>query len=375
MKRSIPFLLAVPLCALAAAGCRPATSSAGERVVPVQVAVATAKRVPIYVDAIGTCSAASEVDIQSQVGGQLVGEHFQAGSAVQRGQLLFSIDARPYEAQVMQARGQLREAEAGLAIDRLHLERSQPLVPCGHISQQDYDALQAAVERDVAKVESARGALQQAELQLEFCSIHSPIAGQAGYGQTNLGNVVSGAGAGGGGSPLVTIRQLDPLTVDFFVAETVFPTLYHHFRENGGLDCEVRSMADASLCVPARLEAVDNQVNARSGTVHLRATMANGDGRFWPGESVRVRVLLTHIEDAILAPEIAVGTGDGGSFVFVVSENGLAELRPVVIGQSHGRDVIFLQGLRAGDRVVTEGQFLLAPRTRVLIAPGADGAR
>ncbi|MDR3117762.1 MAG: efflux RND transporter periplasmic adaptor subunit [Puniceicoccales bacterium] len=367
MERFFPCVCAA-LLGLAAGGCRRVEPPAPERVVPVQILLAESRRIPIYVDAVGICSASGSVDILPQVGGQIVAEHVQSGAPVCKGQLLFSIDPRPYEAQLMQARGQLRDAEARLTVDRLRLERSQPLVPCGHISQQDYDALQADVEQDIARVESARGALQQAEIQLDFCSIRAPISGQAGYSQTDLGAVVS---AGAGGQPLVNIRRLDPIFVDFSVSENVLPQLQRHFREGGGLDCTVTAMGDASLLAPARLDVVDNCVDRRSGAVHLRATMANGDGLFWPGAAVRVRVVLTQLDGAIPIPETAVGTGDRGCYVFVVSPDGRAEVRPVVVGQGHGRDVAILQGLRPGDRVVTEGQFLLAPGTRVALAGGA----
>jgi multidrug efflux system membrane fusion protein len=365
------FTVGSALLGLAAGGCRNAVAPSMERVVPVKITLAEVRRVPLYVDAIGTCTAASSVDVQPQVGGQIVAEHVQSGAPVRKGQLLFSIDPRPYEAQLMQARGQLRDAEAQLTVDRLRLERSQPLVPCGHISQQDYDALQTAVEQGVARVESARGALQQAEIQLEFCSVRAPISGQAGYSQTNLGAVVSATG-----QPLINIRQLDPISVDFSISENSFPKLQRHFREDGGLDCEVTAMADASLRSSARLEVVDNCVDQRSGAVHLQATMANGDGLFWPGAAVRVRVLLTQLDGVVLIPEMAVETGErGASFVFVVSPDGLAEVRPVVTGQCHGPDVAILQGLRPGDRVVSEGQFLLAPGTRVAVVPAADGKK
>jgi multidrug efflux system membrane fusion protein len=337
-----------------------------ERVVPVRVGTATHKTVPLYLDSIGTCSAYEKVDIFPQVDGQILSEHFQQGQMVEKGQVLFRIDSRPYEAQVRLARGQLQQAEAKLAVDRSKLERSQPLLAGQFISQQDYDLLRAAVDQDLGLVESAQGQLQLAETHLDFCTITAPVHGRVGHKLTNVGNIVNTMGSGSG--PLLTVQTLDPLFVDFTISENEFPVLWEYFSQQRVLDCVVQLMANPKILDHARLEIVNNEVSRQSGNVKLRAILDNGDGIFWPGETVKVRVILTQKEKAVLIPEAAVGTGNGGEYVFVVSADSRAEVRPVKVGQVHGTDVVVLDGVEAGERVVTDGQFLLAPKTRVAVA-------
>jgi multidrug efflux system membrane fusion protein len=334
-----------------------------ERVVAVRAVVAAQRTVPLYVDSIGTCTACEKVDVHSQVSGQILSEHFHQGQMVEKGQVLYRIDPRLYEAQVRLARGQLQQAEAKLAVDQAKWERSQPLLAGQYISQQDYDLLGALVDQDRGLLESAKGQLQQAETQLDFCTITAPVRGLVGYKLTNVGNVVHP-----GGGPLLTVQTPDPLFVDFPISENEFPVLWEYFSQQRALDCVVQLMANPKISSHANLEIINNEVSRQSGNVKLRAILANGDGIFWPGEAVRVRVILTQLEKAILIPESAVGTGNHGDYVFVVSPESRAEVRPVKVGQLHGTDVVILAGMEAGARVVTDGQFLLAPKTRVTTA-------
>ncbi|MDR3316980.1 MAG: efflux RND transporter periplasmic adaptor subunit [Puniceicoccales bacterium] len=340
-----------------------------ERVVPVRVAVAVEKNVPLYLDALGTCVAYDAVDVRAQSGGRILSEHFEQGRTVERDQLLYSIDPRVYEAQVAISRGKLQETEAQLSVDRMRLDRSRSLLQRQYISRQDYDTLVAIVEQGQGRLEAARGELQRSETALDFCSVRAPVRGLAGCKLTNVGNVVDGAS-----DPLLKILVLDPLYVDFSISENDFPRLYAYFSEKNSLDCTVQLLGDGTRAVPARLEIVNNQVTPQTGSVKLRAVLDNPNGCFWPGESVRVRVKLVQLEHAVLAPEVSVGTNERGRYVFTIGENSLAQIRPVVVGQAHGENVVFLKGLTAGERVIVEGQFLLAPGTRVSIAADAAGA-
>ncbi|MDR1438141.1 MAG: efflux RND transporter periplasmic adaptor subunit [Puniceicoccales bacterium] len=348
------------------AGCQRALEQR-ERIVPVRVATATRRDVPVYVDSLGVCTAYETVNVISQVSGKIAAMHFYPGHRVERGQLLYSIDSRPYEAEVTRARGQLQAAQAKLEIDRLQLERSEELQRNQYISQQNFDNLAAMVLQDEGQVKVAMGNLQQAEVNLDFCRVQSPVSGIAGSDQINVGNVLSTMNP----VTLVRIQTMDPLYVDFTISENEFPEVYARYKERGSLDCEISLVSDANVQAKARLEIIDNQISPRSGNVKLRALLANGHGVFWPGESVRVRLILTTAKGAILAPEVAVNVGQSGRHVFAV-ENGYAEMRPVKVGQMHGSDVVFQDGVKDGDRLVIAGQFLLMPHTRVIV--GLDEA-
>jgi multidrug efflux system membrane fusion protein len=365
MKRLFKKIVGIMLAILLLSGCKKAVQQS-ERVVPVRISVAAEKNVPLYLDTIGICTACESVDVRAQTSGRILAEHFEQGRHVKKSQLLYEIDPRIFEAQAMAARGQLRQAEAQLAIDRLRLDRSRPLLDGQYISRQDYDTLVTIVDQDLGRVEAAKGELLRAETSLDFCSVRAPIGGLTGCKFASVGNVVDC------GTILVRIQSPEQLYVDFSVSENEFPKLYEHFSKNQSLDCIVQLLSDGSRKVPARLEIVNNQVTPQTGSVKLRATLDNANGEFWPGASVRIRVILAHLERAILAPEVAVGSNAHGQHVFVVGENGLAQVRQVLTGQTHGDDVVFVKGLAAGDKVIIEGQFLLAPGTRVAAVNAAD---
>jgi multidrug efflux system membrane fusion protein len=345
------------------AGCGKVTPNA-ERIVPVKVATALECTVPVYVDSVGTCVAYDSVDIVAQASGRILSEHFEQGRQVEKGQLLYRIDPRLYEAQLIQAKGNVKIAEAQLAVDRAKLERTQPLAVGHYVSSQDFASLRAAVEQDEGRLEVAIGELKRAETMVDFCSVRSPISGVAGCKLSNVGNLADGSTA----RPLLRIQSMDPLYVDFSVSENDFPQLHSNFLKRGCLDCSVQLLSDPTKTAAARLEIVNNQVTPQSGNVKLRAVLNNRDHSFWPGESVRVRVLVDQIERAVVAPEVAIGTRGAGKFVFVVGEGAIADIRPVQVGQCHGTNAVFLGGIKAGEKVVVEGQFLLAPRTRVAVA-------
>lgn len=338
-----------------------------ERVVPVKVVHAVARDVPIYIDSFGTCVARDSIDIVPLVSGEITGIYFEPGHSVEKGQLLYTIDARPYEAIAMQANGQLQMAQAKLEMDRLQLARSRELLVNQYISQQEYDSLQAAVSQDEGQLQVANGNLQQARLNVDHCSIRSPVRGMAGYEQNSVGNIVTATISMAMSSPLLSIQTLDLMYVEFSISENEFPKVYEYFQKQQGLDCEVTLIANESVKARARLTIIDNHVSKHSGNVKLRALLDNGNSIFWPGESVRVRLILSTLPSAILAPEAAVSISQSGKYVFIVEENGYAEVRPVTVGQLHGTDVVFFSGLEEGDRVVVAGQFLLTPHTKVII--------
>lgn len=332
---------------------------------PVLVAKVITKDVPLYLDEIGTCGAYETVQVQAQVSGQVMARHFQDGADVKQGDLLFTIDPRPYQAALDQAQGQLAQAQSQLILDQITLKRQQELRARNVISPQDLDTAQATVKSDEAKVKTAEGAVAAAQVNLDYCNIRSPINGRAGLRLVDVGNVVTGGNGGGGGAVLLTIQGLDPIYTDFTVAETDL-ALVRRYLGGPNVKVETRS-ADGSM--PPRLGDlyfIDTAVQPGAGTVKARAVTPNPDHALWPLEFVRVRFILDLFKDATLVPSQAVQISQNGPFVFVVKPDNTVDLRRVKPGQRQDGDMTVLQsGVQPGETVVVTGQLALAPGTKV----------
>jgi len=332
---------------------------------PVLVAKVITKDVPLYLDEIGTCSAYETVQVQAQVSGQIMARHFQDGADVKQGDLLFTIDPRPYQAALDQAQGQLAQAQSQLILDQITLKRQQELRARNVISPQDLDTAQATVKSDEAKVKTAEGAVAAAQVNLDYCNIRSPINGRAGLRLVDVGNVVTGGNGGGGGAVLLTIQGLDPIYTDFTVAETDL-ALVRRYLGGPNVKVETRS-ADGSM--PPRLGDlyfIDTAVQPGAGTVKARAVTPNPDHSLWPLEFVRVRFILDKLKDASLVPSQAVQISQRGPFVFVVKPDNTVDLRKVKPGQRQDGDTQVIEdGVKAGETVVVTGQLALAPGIKV----------
>jgi membrane fusion protein, multidrug efflux system len=320
------------------------------------------KDAPVYLDEIGTCAAVETVQVQAQVSGQIMSREFRDGADVKTGDLLFKIDSRPFEAALTQAQGQLAQAQAQLVLDQITLKRQQELRAKGVISPQDLDTAQATVKNDEAKVKTAEGAVAAAQVNLDYCTIRSPIDGRAGLRNVDVGNVVTG---GTGGTILLTIQKLDPIYTDFTVAETDLALVRQHL---GGANVKVETVAPDDN-IPARtgdLYFIDAAVQPGSGTVKARAVTPNPEKNLWPSEFVRVRFILEMLKDAILVPSQAVQISQNGPFVFVVKPDNTIDLRPVKPGQHQDGDLtVITSGLHANETVVVTGQLALAPGMKV----------
>jgi len=331
---------------------------------PVLVAKVITKDVPLYLDEIGICAAYETVQVQAQVSGQITARHFQDGADVKKGDLLFTIDPRSYQAALEQAQGQLAQAQSKLVLDQITLKRQQGLRARNVISAQDLDTAQATVKSDEATVKTAEGAVAAAQVNLDYCNIRSPINGRAGLRLVDVGNIVTG-GNGGGGAALLTIQRLDPIYTDFTVSETDLP-LVRRYLGGSNVKVETRS-ADGSM--PPRtgdLYFIDTAVQPGAGTVKARGVTPNPDHALWPSEFVRVRFILDKLKDANLVPSQAVQISQGGPFVFVVKPDNTVDLRQVKPGQRQDGDTQVIEdGLKAGETVVVTGQLALAPGTKV----------
>ncbi|HYS10439.1 MAG TPA: efflux RND transporter periplasmic adaptor subunit [Myxococcales bacterium] len=364
MTQSIKWL--APAVAVLAWGCHRVEGAEASRAAPQRppapVAIATAvhRDVPIYLDEIGKNVAPEVVNVQPQVGGRITALHFKDGATVKRGDLLFTIDPRPYRAQLDSAEASLARNVAELDLARLEFGRVQELLRTDAISQQDHDARRSAVAVSEAQVRLSKAAVDTARLNLEYCFIRSPIDGRAGQRLVDLGNVV----APGPASVLLVIQRLDPMYADFTIPENDL-TAVQRAVDAGTVRVEVRLPDGPDSPRNGKLTFLDNVVRDGTGTVKLRATTPNPDWRFWPGRFVKVRLVLGDQKNAVLVPATAPQTSAKGPFVYVVKEDSTAELRPVTVGQRQGDLVAVAEGLKGGERVVTAGHLGVTPGGKV----------
>lgn len=316
---------------------------------PVAVATVISRDVPLYLDEIGTCAAFETVQVQAQVSGQIVGRHFKDGQDVKKGDLLFSIDPRPYQAS-------LDSAKADLLLAQQNLQRQETLKAKGVIATQDLETARSTEMRDQALVDAA-------QVNLDFTQIRSPIDGRAGLHQVDVGNTVA---PGTNSAILVTIDNLDPIYTDFTIAEPDIPLVRRYL---GGSDLKVLTDAAGDKYPPraGSLHFLADTVQAGTGTVQARAVTPNADRALWPQQFVHVRLILEQLKNALLVPNGAVQTGQRGPYLFVVKTDSTLDLRQVVPGQRHGELTVIKKGVKAGERVVTRGQLQLAPGTRVVV--------
>ncbi len=331
--------------------------------VPVTVAAAVEKTMPIEIRAIGNVVAASTVSVLARVGGTLEEVHFVEGAEVEKGQLLFVIDPRPYEVA-------LKEAEAYLARDRALLERAEAdlrryaeLVKQDFVTKEQYDQARASAASLQATVKADEAAVKNARLQHAYCYIYSPIAGRTGDLLVDAGNLVKA----NGDSPLVVIHQIRPIEVSFSVPQEYLSQVRTR-RASGPLTVTVLPGQERSGAVAeGRLVFLNNTVDTRTGTVQLKASFANEDGSLWPGQFVNVALVLGEQTDAVVIPSRAIESGQKGAYVFVVKSDHTVESRAVVVGRRVGEETVIKTGIGPGEIVVSDGQLRLSPGARVEI--------
>lgn len=404
------FLLAISLSLLLSGCANKAQQSFDRPPSPVQVTVAVSQDVPTYLDAIGKTVAREVVSIQPQVSGRITKIHFTDGANVRKGDLLFTIDTRPFEASLRQAQANLskdgalkKQAEANLAKEiaqanwgLAQVERYRTLVQQGVVPREQYEELRANYDSLKANVEAARAAVRSADeeikvdaaavenakVNLSYCYIRSPIDGRAGQRLVDLGNVVNPGGSsnnGGEGSStnsnaLLVIERLDPIYADFTISQANLTAVQQQMRA-GSLKVEVHLPDLVDEMVAGQLTFLDNAVQTTTGQVTLRATVPNSDHRFWPGRFVNIRLVLNTIHAAVLVPASAPQMSAKGSFVYVVKQDSTAEQRPVSLGQRQGDLIVVESGVAAGEQVVINGQLGVTPGGKVLIEqPRGAGA-
>ena len=350
---------------LASSGCsKKSTQAAGPpQFAPlVTVARATAHDVPIYLEEIGRSGAFESVTVTPQISGRITERHFQDGAELEKGQLLFTIDPRPFQAQLDSAQAQLAQSRAALDLAKTQLKMYDSIANTRAISQLDLETKKNTVAVDEAQVQTSEAAVENAKLNLEYCYIHSPIDGRAGMRLVDVGNVVQTNTTG-----LLLIQRLDPIYADFTITESDLPEVQRQLAR-GTLQALVRIPADPpNRAREGKLTFVDNAVQNATGTVNLRATTANSDHHFWPGQFVNVTLVLSTAKAAVLIPNQATQISQQGSYVYVVKPDGTAELRPITLGQRQGDDVVVTKGVAAGEQVVVTGQLTVAPGAKVRV--------
>jgi multidrug efflux system membrane fusion protein len=354
---------------LGVSGCRNQTQAAGPQAPPpavVTVTPAIAQDVPVYLEEIGKSGAFESVTVTPQVPGRIMERSFADGAELKKGDILFTIDPRPYQAQLDSATAQLAQANASLDLANTQMKMYESIVNTKAVSQLDYETKKNTVAVDAAQVQAAEAAVENAKLNLDYCTIRSPIDGRAGARLVDVGNVVQANTTG-----LLLIQHLDPIYADFTITERDLPQVQQEMAR-GSLKTLVRVPAEAPEKARAgNVTFVDNNVQNSTGTVNLRATIPNADHHFWPGQFVNVTLILSTDKAAVLIPNQATQVAQQGPFVYVLKPDSTVDLRPVTLGQSQGENVVVTRGLAAGEKVVVTGQLTLRPGAQVRVAPAA----
>jgi multidrug efflux system membrane fusion protein len=363
---------------------------------PVFVSKAVLKSVPIEIQAVGNAEAYSLVSVKAQVGGELTTVDFKEGAEVRKGDRLFVIDPRPYEAQVAQAeatlardRAQLQAAQANLSKEMAQEEfakaqatRYSQLLKKGllatdsaeqfnaqaKVASEAVRADRAAIDSMQANIAADQAALDREKLQLEYCTIRSPIDGRTGQLMVKQGNVVKANDV-----DLVTINQIHPIYVTFTVPEIHLPLIKERMAA-GKVSINVYLQAESEAVETGTLSFVENNVDVSTGTIRLKGLFENPGGRLWPGQFVRVVVRLNASANSIIVPVSAVQTRQDGKFVFVVKPDMTVEARAVLTSRTIERDVVIEKGLSEGESVVTTGQLRLIPGSRIQIKTSSSSA-
>lgn len=321
---------------------------------PVTVTKTIQKDVPIYLEYVGHMEPYSTVQIQSQVAGTLTGQYFEQGQNVKEGDLLFTIDSRPYIAALQKAEATLMQNIASLRLSEETVNRNAKLVEQDYVAKLTFDQYVTNVNVDQAIIKSNQADIETAQINLDYCTIKAPITGRTGVLQINVGNLVTVAE----NTPLITLNQITPIYLNFYVPEKYLQTI-QSFNKINPLKVSAFLNQDYKTPYDGAITLIDNQVDQSTGMILIQATLPNTDEYLWPGQFVSTRIYLETKKDAVLVLSDAVQFGQNGSYVYVVKEDNTVELRNVVKGQKEEEYVIIEKGLSTGETVVLEGQINL----------------
>ena len=339
---------------------------AGGAPAPVQAAAAVSQSVPHFLSGLGTVTAASTVTVRSRVDGELMAIHFQEGEQVKAGQLLAEIDPRPYQVALTQAQGQLAKDQATLANARRDLARFEKLAKTSLVSQQELDTQRSLVSETLGTIKADEGSVASAQLNLTYSRITSPIAGRVGLKQVDAGNYITSGDTNG----LVVITQTHPIDVLFSLPENDLPDIMQAQKSGQPLVVEAWDRSNQTLLTQGTLLSIDNQIDATTGTIKIKARFDNQDDKLFPNQFVNARLKVNTLQDAIVIPTAALQMGNEGHFVWVVNSDNKVSKKSVTAGLQDSRQVVITAGLSAGERVVTDGLDRLTEGAQVeVVAP------
>jgi membrane fusion protein, multidrug efflux system len=372
-SRVLQFLvlcLCVGASGCAGSGSKPTTvRAASTQPVPVGVATAEKRDMPVYLTGLGSVTAFNTVSVKSRVDGQLVQVTFKEGQFVKKGQLLALIDPRSYEVALSQAQATLFRDQAQLRDARLNYERFKTLLQqSGAMSQQQVDTQRATADQLEGAVRADQAQIDQQKLNLVYCHITAPIGGRVGIRLVDVGNIVHASDA----NPMLVIAQLQPVSALFTLPEDNLPTVAGHMK-NGPLTVEAYSRDDQTKLATGKLLTIDNEIDQSTGTGRLKATFDNKDNQLWPNQFVNIRLLLETRRNSTVIPSAAVQRGQQGSYVFVVKPDKTAEVRQVAVSLTQNNVSLIASGLAPGDVVVVDGQDKLQAGSKVEPRPATNG--
>ncbi|MBO0755839.1 MAG: efflux RND transporter periplasmic adaptor subunit [Bradyrhizobiaceae bacterium] len=330
---------------------RPVQANAPQPEVPVTEGIAESKTIPVYVKGLGTVQAYNIVNVRTQVSGQITKVFFQEGQEVKAGDPLFQIDPRPFQAALNQAQANKAKDEAQLRGAQLDLERYSKLLAPGFQSRQSFDQQTATVGQLQGTVQADQAQIDNAQLNLDYALIRSPIDGRTGQRLVDLGNYVQA-----GQASLVSVAQLKPIFVSLTVPQESLDRIRQR-EKKATLTVQAFASDDKTLLSVGQVTLIDNQIDTATGTIHLRATFQNNDERLWPGEFVSARLVLGEYPDAVTVPAQTVMQGPEGAFAYIITPNQTAERRKVDVALTQDGIAIIDKGISVGEHVVVEGQY------------------
>jgi multidrug efflux system membrane fusion protein len=326
---------------------------------PVKAGIAEQKEAPIFIEALGHVDSITAINIKSRIEGELTGVYFTQGQEVKKNDLLFTIDPRPYQAALKEAQATLDQNLANLSLAQEKVKRYRTLAKDEYYSQIDYETLQANFASTAALVEQNRAQVDSALINLNYCWIYAPIDGMTGLLQVDYGNLVANDG-----STLTTLNQMAPIYVTFSIPEFQLPRVQKH-QGNGPLKVLAAYEDFSDENFEGKLFMVDNSVDPNTGMITLRAIFENTKRELWPGQFIRTRLILTTLKEAVSIPYTALQLTQAGPVVFVIRDNQTVEQRAVTLGQREDDNIVILKGLKAGEKIVIEGQLNLFSGAKV----------
>jgi membrane fusion protein, multidrug efflux system len=342
------------------------------RPTPVQVAAVEERPMPIYLQAIGTVTPYMSVTVKAQVSGPLLPVHFTEGQQVRQGQTIMNIDPRPYKAALDQARGTLAHDQALLKNAQAEFARYKALYDAGVVSRESMETQQAGFGQYTGQIAADKAAIESAQVQLSWCSIHAPITGKIGLRLVDPGNIITA-----NTTSLVVINQFEPIAVYFTVSETQLPQVLAKMKLTKGLPVEAYDQANTTKLADGKLLTTDNQIDTTTGTAKLKAVFDNRDGKLFPNQFVNIRLVMENRPKALVVPTAAIQTGQQGTFVWTLATDAsgktTARMLPVKIALAQGQSTVLDGGIAPGEKVIVDGAERLRAGSAVTVGAARGG--